>query len=80
MDLVNIPCGNEFNVLELISFVLHVQVGGESLDQLYQRCTSSLQRTGRNHKGKCYCRCFFYTYSHITEFTEILFNYGDSKV
>ncbi|KAF3438923.1 hypothetical protein FNV43_RR17198 [Rhamnella rubrinervis] len=26
--------------------------GGESLDQLYQRCTSSLQRTGRNHKGE----------------------------
>ncbi|XVE87173.1 hypothetical protein DITRI_Ditri18aG0094700 [Diplodiscus trichospermus] len=26
--------------------------GGESLDQLYQRCTSSLQRIGRKHKGE----------------------------
>ncbi|KAA8531725.1 hypothetical protein F0562_006558 [Nyssa sinensis] len=26
--------------------------GGESLDQLYQRCTSSLQRIGTKHKGE----------------------------
>ncbi|OUZ99804.1 Histidine phosphatase superfamily [Macleaya cordata] len=26
--------------------------GGESLDQLYQRCTSSLQKIGRKHKGE----------------------------
>ncbi|KAK6287920.1 hypothetical protein POUND7_014099 [Theobroma cacao] len=26
--------------------------GGESRDQLYQRCTSSLQRIGRKHKGE----------------------------
>ncbi|KAF5738205.1 Phosphoglycerate mutase family protein [Tripterygium wilfordii] len=26
--------------------------GGESLDQLYQRCTSSLQRIARKHKGE----------------------------
>ncbi|XP_022775211.1 phosphoglycerate mutase-like protein 4 isoform X1 [Durio zibethinus] len=26
--------------------------GGESLDQLYHRCTSSLQRIGRKHKGE----------------------------
>ncbi|KAE7999581.1 hypothetical protein FH972_003992 [Carpinus fangiana] len=26
--------------------------GGESLDQLYERCTSSLERIGRKHKGE----------------------------
>ncbi|GAB2282570.1 hypothetical protein Dimus_017110 [Dionaea muscipula] len=26
--------------------------GGESIDQLYQRCTSSLQRIGENHRGE----------------------------
>ncbi|KAE8655139.1 Phosphoglycerate mutase-like protein 4 [Hibiscus syriacus] len=26
--------------------------GGESLDQLFQRCTSSLQRIGKKHKGE----------------------------
>ncbi|XP_062156932.1 phosphoglycerate mutase-like protein 4 [Alnus glutinosa] len=26
--------------------------GGESLDQLYERCTSSLERLGRKHKGE----------------------------
>lgn len=28
-----------------------MQGGGESLDQLYERCTSSLERIGRKHKG-----------------------------
>ncbi|CAK9166454.1 unnamed protein product [Ilex paraguariensis] len=26
--------------------------GGESLDQLYQRCTSSLERIGKKHRGE----------------------------
>lgn len=28
-----------------------MQGGGESRDQLYQRCTSTLLRIGRKHKG-----------------------------
>lgn len=31
--------------------VLYVQGGGESLDQLYRRCTSALQRIARKHIG-----------------------------
>lgn len=31
--------------------ILQMQGGGESLDQLHRRCTSSLQRIGSEHKG-----------------------------
>lgn len=30
---------------------LSLQGGGESIDQLYERCTSSLERISRKHKG-----------------------------
>lgn len=35
----------------LAFFFADIQGGGESLDQLHERCVSSLERIARKHKG-----------------------------
>lgn len=38
-------------IIVIMSENHHFQGGGESRDQLYKRCTSSLQRIAEKHRG-----------------------------
>lgn len=60
-------------LLEFMFILLYYsQGGGESLDQLYDRCTSALERIGGKHQGMV--SPFVSRFFTIREFAEPMFN------
>lgn len=61
--------------LKFSSFI-RMKGGGESLDKLYDRCTSALQRIGDKHKGFCSSFSLIIlvsTLKHIGSYLKVLF-------